>query len=81
VGQEKAGQPLTTAQVRALDLLDRVLGDPGLRAEFSLKPGDMFFINNRWIFHNRTAFEDHPDPERRRHLVRLWLRTRAGRGG
>ena len=32
-------------------------------------------INNRWILHNRTAFEDHPEPERRRHLVRLWLRS------
>jgi alpha-ketoglutarate-dependent taurine dioxygenase len=77
VGHEKAGQPVTADQVRALDLLDRVLSDPGLRAEFSLKPGDMFFINNRWIFHNRTGFEDHPEPERRRHLVRLWLRAWA----
>ena len=38
-----------------------------------LKPGDMYFINNRWILHNRTAFVDHPELERRRHLVRLWL--------
>jgi hypothetical protein len=34
----------------------------------------MFFINNRWLLHNRTAFEDDPEPARRRHLVRLWLR-------
>jgi hypothetical protein len=32
-----------------------------------------FFINNRWTLHNRTAFDDHPEPERRRHHVRLWL--------
>jgi alpha-ketoglutarate-dependent taurine dioxygenase len=74
-GHEKAGEPLTAEQVRALDVLDGVLARPGLRAEFALKPGDMFFINNRWILHNRTAFEDHPEPERRRHLVRLWLRA------
>ncbi len=73
-GHEKAGEPLTAEQVRALDVLDGVLARPDLRAEFALKPGDMFFINNRWILHNRTAFEDHADPERRRHLVRLWLR-------
>jgi alpha-ketoglutarate-dependent taurine dioxygenase len=76
-GHEKAGEPLTPEQVRALDVLDEVLARPELRAEFSLKPGDMFFINNRWILHNRTAFEDHPEPERRRHLVRLWLRRRS----
>ena len=47
---------------------------PGLPlGEFALRPGDMFFVNNRWILHNRTAFEDHPDPDRRRHLLRLWL--------
>jgi hypothetical protein len=39
----------------------------------------MFFINNRWILHNRTAFEDDPAPERRRHYVRLWLTAAAGR--
>jgi alpha-ketoglutarate-dependent taurine dioxygenase len=75
-GHEKARRPLTAEQTRALDVLDGVLARPELRAEFSLKPGDMFFINNRWILHNRTAFEDHPELERRRHLVRLWLRMR-----
>jgi alpha-ketoglutarate-dependent taurine dioxygenase len=75
-GHEKAGRPLTAEQVRALDVLDGVLARPGLRAEFALEPGDLFFINNRWVLHNRTAFEDHPEPERRRHLVRLWLRAR-----
>jgi alpha-ketoglutarate-dependent taurine dioxygenase len=76
-GHEKAGLPLTPEQVRALDAFDRVAGEPGLRVEFTLKPGDMFFINNRWILHNRTGFEDHPEPERRRHYVRLWLRRHA----
>jgi alpha-ketoglutarate-dependent taurine dioxygenase len=75
-GHEKAGEPLTAGQVRALDVLDGVLARPGLRAEFALRPGDMFFVNNRWILHNRTAFEDHPETDRRRHLVRLWLRAR-----
>jgi alpha-ketoglutarate-dependent taurine dioxygenase len=72
-GHEKAGEPLTPAQREALDRLDAVLNRPALRAEFSLEPGQVYFINNRWVLHNRTAFEDHPEPERRRHLVRLWL--------
>ncbi len=77
-GHEKAGEPLTPAQREALDRLDEVLNRPALRAEFSLEPGQVYFINNRWILHNRTAFEDHPEPERRRHLMRLWLE--AGNG-
>jgi alpha-ketoglutarate-dependent taurine dioxygenase len=79
-GHEKSGEPLTQQQIRALDVLDGVLARPELRAEFALRPGDMFFINNRWILHNRTAFEDHADPARRRHLVRLWLRARRHNG-
>jgi alpha-ketoglutarate-dependent taurine dioxygenase len=72
-GHERAGQPLTEAQRRALDELDGVVADPALRVEFNLRPGEMFFFNNRVLLHNRTAFEDFPEPERRRHLVRLWL--------
>jgi hypothetical protein len=72
-GHEKIGQPLSAAQRLALDTLDEIANDPALRVEFALQPGDMFFINNRWILHNRTAFEDHAEPEQRRHLVRLWL--------
>jgi alpha-ketoglutarate-dependent taurine dioxygenase len=74
-GHEKAGEPLSPAQREALDRLDEVLNRPALRAEFSLEPGQVYFVNNRWILHNRTAFEDDPEPERRRHLVRLWLET------
>ena len=76
VGHRKAGVPLSESQLHPLDTLDAVAGRPELRAEFALRPGQMFFLNNRWILHNRTAFEDHPDPEARRHLVRLWLRAR-----
>ena len=74
-GHEKVGQPLTPAQVNALDVFDRVLMEPSLRVEFALERGDMYFMNNRWLLHNRTAFEDYPEPERQRHLVRLWLKA------
>jgi len=73
-GHEKAGVPLTAEQRAALDALDRAAADPALRAEFALRAGQIYFTNNRWILHNRTAFEDHAEPARRRHLVRLWLR-------
>jgi hypothetical protein len=74
-GHDRAGVPLTPAQSAALDALDQVASQPALRAEFALAPGQIYFINNRWILHNRTAFEDYLEPGRRRHLVRLWLRA------
>jgi hypothetical protein len=72
-GHEKACQPLTRAQAQALEVLDQVLDEPALRVELDLWPGDMLFINNRAVLHSRGAFEDHDEPERRRHYVRLWL--------
>jgi hypothetical protein len=74
VGHDKAGLPITTEQVSAMDVLDRVAGERGLRVEFTLRPGEMLFVNNRWILHNRTAFEDFAEAERQRHFVRLWLK-------
>ena len=68
------GIPLTGEQLRALDVLDKTLARTDLRVEFRLRPGDMLWVNNRWILHNRRAFEDHSELARRRHYVRLWLR-------
>jgi alpha-ketoglutarate-dependent taurine dioxygenase len=76
-GHDKAGVPLTLEQVKALDALDETLARRELRVEFMLRPGDMLFVNNRWILHNRTAFEDYSEPALRRHYVRLWLRRRS----
>ena len=77
VGHERAGKPLTAEQRGALDVVEALLRRPDFRVEFSLQPGQMLFTNNRWILHNRTAFEDDADPARRRHYVRLWLRYRG----
>jgi alpha-ketoglutarate-dependent taurine dioxygenase len=38
-----------------------------------LREGDMQFLNNHVVLHSRTAFEDYPEEERRRHLLRLWI--------
>ena len=77
VGHERAGMTLTAAQREALEVVEALLRQPDFRVEFNLQPGQMLFTNNRWILHNRTAFEDYPDPEQRRHYVRLWLQQRG----
>ena len=76
VGHERAGKALTADQGRALEIVEGLLHRADFRVEFNLQPGQMLFTNNRWILHNRTAFEDYPDPESRRHYVRLWLQRR-----
>jgi alpha-ketoglutarate-dependent taurine dioxygenase len=77
-GHQKAAEMLTPAQVQALDVLDAALRRPESRVEFLLEPGQVLLLNNRWLLHNRTAFEDYPEPERGRHFVRLGVRGREG---
>jgi hypothetical protein len=65
--------PLRPLQIQAMDLLDELANDPALSLTMELLPGDMQFVHNHTILHDRTAFEDFPEPERKRHLLRLWL--------
>jgi hypothetical protein len=37
------------------------------------RPGDIQLVHNHTLLHDRTGFVDWPEPERRRHLLRLWL--------
>ena len=70
---------LTDRQAEAFDMLDSLAEGAGLRLDMEFKPGDMQFLHNHVILHDRTAFEDWPEPERRRHLLRLWLCPPNGR--
>ncbi len=72
-GHELVGAPLTAADIEPLDFIDAVMTRPELPVTFDMEPGDMQFVNNVFILHSRTEFEDHPEPDRRRHLIRLWL--------
>jgi hypothetical protein len=65
--------PLSSQQIEALNLFDELANDPALHLNMELRPGDMQFVHNHTILHDRTAFEDFPEPERKRHLLRLWL--------
>jgi alpha-ketoglutarate-dependent taurine dioxygenase len=64
---------LTADQIAALDAVEEVAAEPDMHLTFRQEPGDLFFINNWTVLHRRTAFEDHPEPERRRHILRVWL--------
>jgi hypothetical protein len=72
-------QPLTSAQLAALNLLDELANDPQLHLMMELRRGDMQFVHNHTVLHDRTAFEDWPEPERKRHLLRLWLAPPSAR--
>lgn len=73
-GHRLAGEPLDDEGTAAIAAWEQETADHGLYKEFLFEPGQIQFVDNRRIGHCRTAFTDWPEPERRRHLVRLWLR-------
>lgn len=65
--------PLTEEEIAALNRFDEVATAPENRLAFFLERGDMLVVNNYTVMHARTSFTNFPEPERKRHLVRLWM--------
>lgn len=69
-----AGVPsLSAAQRELLDLYEATANDPALYLEMAFQPGDIQWLRNAFVLHKRTSYEDHDEPARKRHLLRLWL--------
>jgi hypothetical protein len=77
--EAKTGIPLSPAQRAALDAFIGEAQRQDLQLGMDLEPGDIQLLNNSVILHARTGFIDHEEPERRRHLLRLWLNVEDGR--
>ena len=70
---------LSARQIEALDLFDALANDPANYLDIEFKPGDVQLIHNHVILHDRTDYEDWPEPARKRHLLRLWIFPPNGR--
>ena len=74
-GMAKLGRSFSEEELKLLDYIDEVTQRPDLVVTMRLQPGDMQFVNNYTVLHARTGYEDDPNPLRRRHLLRLWLKV------
>jgi hypothetical protein len=70
-GQKKIGQPLTAIEIEALDTFYAIAEEHVLSMD--LEPGDLQFVNNYVLLHDRSGYDDYEEPDRKRHMVRLWL--------
>ncbi len=64
---------LTLEQIEAMDLFDAIASSDEFRFSMMFHPGDMQLLNNHVMLHSRTGFEDYPEEDRKRHLLRMWL--------
>jgi hypothetical protein len=69
-GLEATGQT-NPRLIEAIDALDGYADR--VKVTFPLEPGEILLLNNLTTLHARSAFEDWPEPDRKRLLLRLWL--------
>jgi len=72
-------EPLTQVEKDAVNEMARLSMLPELSFEVLLEPGDMLLMSNYSVFHNRDAFEDWAEPERKRLLLRKWINIPTAR--
>ncbi|MBI3785786.1 MAG: TauD/TfdA family dioxygenase [Deltaproteobacteria bacterium] len=63
----------TDQEKELLDLFESIANEPQLRFDMHFERGDIQLLSNHFVLHARTAYDDDPDPRRKRHLLRLWL--------
>ncbi len=64
---------LTKEQTSALDFFQELCEKKEIQLNMDFEPGDIQFLNNYQILHDRKKFKDWPNGKNKRHLLRLWL--------
>lgn len=64
---------LTAQQTEALEMYDELSQSEQFSHITMFEPGDWQLLNNHVTLHARTGFEDYEEPDRKRHLLRMWL--------
>ncbi|WP_459615679.1 TauD/TfdA family dioxygenase [Bordetella sp. 2513F-2] len=70
---KRLGEPIVGLEREAFDELLRLCKDERFRLDMDLQRGDIQLVNNYTVLHSRTEYEDYPEPERKRCMLRLWI--------
>jgi hypothetical protein len=70
---KRMNRPIEGLKRTALDTLGALTADARFRLDMDLLKGDIQLVNNYVVLHSRTEYEDFAEPDRQRHMLRLWL--------
>lgn len=70
---QKTLQEMPMELTKGLDATDAFFDEKSNNIQFRMERGDMLFINNRFLCHNRSAFENNTTTSQPRTLVRTWI--------
>jgi hypothetical protein len=71
--------PLSDLEKDAINYVAELAMRDDIRFDIYLEAGDIAFLNNNTVLHNRGSFIDHDDPEKKRLLLRQWVNLENAR--
>lgn len=74
-GYTMMNETMDESAVAAIDAMRGIFANEALRFDFVMERGQIQYVNNLETAHRRTTFEDFPEPQNKRLMVRLWLRN------
>ena len=73
IDPENTGVAVTDREYEAIEYFTSIAEREDIRFDFMIEPGECFFSNNWSHIHARSAIENSADPNRRRHMLRVWI--------
>jgi alpha-ketoglutarate-dependent taurine dioxygenase len=70
---QKTRIPLNEKLLAGLDEIDHFFSKAENLIQFKMNRGELLFLNNRFLCHSRTNFEDAPENNTVRRMVRAWI--------
>jgi hypothetical protein len=70
---KRMGRPLPDHEWTLLERIVELAHSDEFRLNMTFEPGDIQLLNNHTVVHWRTGYEDWPERERKRRLLRMWL--------
>ena len=74
-GHARCGEILSDEALAALDALDAAMTAPEAALTFRMQPGDLLWMDNTTLAHDRDAYRDAPNQGRL--MVRMWLTPKS----
>lgn len=78
-GYDLAEEKLDAEGQEAVEALHKILSEPKMHKDFYLAAGQTIYFHNGHCAHRRTAYEDYDDLDKRRHMIRIFLRDQGAR--
>jgi hypothetical protein len=72
-GHNRCKSEISPELIRALDRIDEFFQQKEKLVFYRMVRGDILFVNNNFICHNRTEYQDYEEAGRKRTLVRTWI--------